>query len=57
MYIARLYCEVVNKAAEESMSRAVEDIKGVPSYATNGEVNLHFFIVTYPPISIFLSSG
>lgn len=40
VYIARLYCEVVNKAAEESMSRAVEDIKGLPPYEINGEVNI-----------------
>ncbi|KAL5497676.1 hypothetical protein EMCRGX_G014195 [Ephydatia muelleri] len=37
MYVTRLCCDVVNNAAEESMSRAVEDIKGFPSYATNGE--------------------
>ena len=47
VYVARLYCDVVNKAAEESMSRAVEDIKGFPSYATNGEVGL---CVLYCPL-------
>ena len=48
VYIARLYCDVVNNATEESMSRAVEDIKGLPSYEINGEVN--FCFVTYPLI-------
>ena len=50
MYTTKGYTGIVNAAAQESMQRAIEEVKLLPDYPTKGEVTLLlvlFFIHTY----------
>ena len=40
MYETHGYREVVSRVAEESMQKAVEEVKLLPAYAIEGEVSM-----------------
>ena len=40
VYHKRGYVEIVSRAAEMSMQAAVDEVKALAEYATNGEVNV-----------------
>lgn len=46
VYNRRGYISLVSREAETSMVRAIEEVRALPSFPTNGEVSCGLFVIT-----------
>ena len=51
------YLQVVEECARQSMAKAAEEVKALPNYAQDGEVELCMYISYYGKYKFFLLSG
>ena len=51
------YLQVVKECARQSMAKAAEEVKALPNYAQDGEVELCMYISYYGEYKFFLLSG
>ena len=50
------YLQVVEECARQSMAKAAEEVKALPNYAQDGEVELCMYISYYGKYKFFLLS-